>query len=101
MSTDTFKLFCPYQVAWMRDAAGVRLAEKSRRIGWTYADAFDAVISRVGTHPTKAYDCWYSATDMSAAEEYIDYVSEFLAMVKRVGKVIDECERLVADDLDA
>lgn len=98
MSQEAFKLFCPYQIAWMRDPAGVRLAEKSRRIGWTYADAFDAVISRVGTHPAKPFDCWYSATDMSAAEEYVGYISEFLGMVSRVAKVMDDVIEVAGDE---
>ena len=45
MISNPFNLFCPYQHAWMRDASGIKLAEKSRRIGWTYADAFDATMS--------------------------------------------------------
>src|SRR5438094_786795 len=67
MGFEPFKLFCPYQLAWGADRAGVKLAEKSRRIGWTYFDAFDATISRIGSHPGRPYDLWYSATDMTAA----------------------------------
>ena len=32
--------FLPYQMAWIKDDSKLRLAEKSVRIGWTYADAF-------------------------------------------------------------
>lgn len=89
MSDLAFKLFCPYQIAWGNDPAGIRLAEKSRRIGWTYYDAFDATINRVGKTPVRNYDCWYSATDMTAAEEYIGYVAEFAAMVASVAAISD------------
>lgn len=97
MTSDPFKLFCPYQIAWGNDTAGVRLGVKSRRIGWTYKDAFDAIVDRVGTHPAKPYDCWYSATDMSAAEEYIGYCGDWLGLVNRVAKVIDDVIEVAGD----
>ena len=93
----TFNLFCPYQLAWMREQAGMAFGEKSRRIGWTYADAFNETINRVGPKPTYPYDAWYSATDRSAAEEYMGYVADFASLVKAVATVSDD-EIEVADD---
>jgi phage FluMu gp28-like protein len=98
MTSAPFNLFTPYQLAWGADPSGVRLAEKSRRIGWTFYDAFEALISRVGSKPTRDYDCWYSATDMTAAEEYIGYVSDFAAMVDQVAKVSDAEVEVAGDD---
>jgi len=89
MSITPFNLFCPYQIAWMNDPAGMAFAEKSRRIGFTYADAFKETIDRVGSTPAINFDAWYSATDMSAAEEYVGYCADFAKMVGAVGKVMD------------
>lgn len=97
MDLEPFKLFCPYQLAWGADRSGLKLGEKSRRVGFTYFDAFDATIDRHGTHPAKPYDCWYSATDITAAEEYIGYIAEFSEMIGRVAK-ITEGEIEVGDD---
>lgn len=33
------RYFLPYQVTWIKDESRMRFAEKSVRIGWTYADA--------------------------------------------------------------
>ena len=61
--------FLPYQLAWINDPAPVAVAEKSRRIGWTYAAAFRAVDRRLrlGTN------LYYSSADLTAAREFVDY----------------------------
>ena len=35
--------FLPYQVAWIRDPARLKIVEKSRQIGFSYADSYDSV----------------------------------------------------------
>lgn len=61
-------IFLPYQIAWICDGASIAIAEKSRRIGWTYASAFRAVLRRakLGT------DLFYTATDLTAAREFVE-----------------------------
>ena len=34
----------PYQARWVRDRAGLKVIEKSRRIGISWAEAYDAVM---------------------------------------------------------
>ena len=36
--------FLPYQQRWIDDSSRLKIIEKSRQIGITYADAFDSVI---------------------------------------------------------
>ena len=59
---DVEKHFLPYQVRWLQDERPVAVAEKSRRIGWTYAAAYRAVDRRLrlGTN------LYYSSADLSA-----------------------------------
>lgn len=67
----------PYQKAWVNDPAPVKLAEKSRQIGWTWAEAFDAVSRRYRPTQPRELNYWYSATDESAGAEFIEYCAWF------------------------
>ncbi|MGZ6244000.1 MAG: hypothetical protein ACXWN9_15635, partial [Candidatus Binataceae bacterium] len=46
----------PYQVRWIADDAAVKVAEKSRRVGITWAEAADAALSAAAT---AGMDTWY------------------------------------------
>lgn len=97
MNISSFKFLCPYQVAWINETAPVAGAEKSRRIGWTYADALARVIERAGQNPV-AFDHWHSSADMTAAEEYIGYCAEFAGMIDAVGRVMDGVEDVLDEE---
>jgi len=84
--------FLPYQVAWLRDRSPIKIWEKSRRIGATYAQAYEDV-----------YDClnktvpavWFSSADDSAGKEYIrscaKWAKLFNAPIKDLGtQILDE-----------
>jgi phage FluMu gp28-like protein len=62
------RYFLPYQRAWILDDAPLRLAEKSVRIGWTFADAFKNVRKRL-QHRRRDY--LFTTKDHSTALEYV------------------------------
>src|SRR5256714_8451937 len=62
------RIFLPYQLKWIFDDSPLRLAEKSVRIGWTFADAFKNVRKRL-RHPRRDY--LFSSKDQSTAIEYV------------------------------
>ena len=62
------KYFLPYQLAWIRDVSRMRFAEKSVRIGWTYADAFKNVRKRIRE---KNRDYLFATKDQASAIEYL------------------------------
>jgi phage FluMu gp28-like protein len=66
--TPRFDHFLPYQQAWIRCPASLAIAEKARRIGWTYASAFRAVQRRLECET----DLFYTSADHSAAREFIE-----------------------------
>jgi phage FluMu gp28-like protein len=68
------KKFLPYQVVWIKDNAPVRLAEKSVRIGWTYADAYKNVRKRL---EYARRDYLFTTKDQQTAEEYIQLCYQF------------------------
>ncbi|MGZ5544986.1 MAG: hypothetical protein ACXWIU_09945, partial [Limisphaerales bacterium] len=75
-------IFMPHQILWIRGeekihAAGkqvVALAEKSVRIGWTYADGFKNVRKRL-LHPNRDY--LFATKDYASALEYVRQCYKF------------------------
>jgi hypothetical protein len=62
------RYFLPYQMAWINDEARMRLAEKSVRIGWTYADALKNSRKRLRN---KNRDYLFATKDQASAVEYM------------------------------
>lgn len=67
--------FLPYQVAWLQDNSQIKIYEKSRRIGMTYAQAFEDVIDAA---VFGKYNVWFSSNNITNAREYIDYCKNML-----------------------
>lgn len=65
------KLFLPYQERWLRDRSRFKIVEKSRRVGFTYVQAYEDVTDAAPN--TGAVDVWFSSADETAAKEYINY----------------------------
>lgn len=68
------RYFLPYQLAWIKDEARLRFAEKSVRIGWTYADAFKNVRKRL-LHKNRDY--LFATKDQASAIEYLQTCEQF------------------------
>lgn len=69
--------FLPYQTNWITDESPVKIWEKSRRIGATYAQSYEDVLDAVkGKTPA----VWFSSADESAAREYILYAEKWARM---------------------
>lgn len=82
--------FLPYQVNWLNDTSQIKLYEKSRRIGITYAQAFEDVVD-AGIYGK--FNVWFSSNSDTNAREYIDYIKKF---ARTLGAVINE----LAEDND-
>lgn len=59
----------PYQQRWVADTAAVKVAEKSRRIGLTWAEAADDALIAAAKDGT---DVWYIGYNKEMAREFID-----------------------------
>ena len=53
-------LLLPYQKRWVEDRAQVKIVEKSRRVGLSYAEAVDSVIYAAGQDGTNCYYMSYA-----------------------------------------
>ena len=67
------RYFLPYQLRWIHDASRMCFAEKSVRIGWTFADALKNVRKRI-LH--KKRDYLFATKDQASAVEYMKTVQE-------------------------
>src|SRR6266571_591306 len=80
------RCFMPHQVHWIQAEDAIRalgrpvcaLAEKSIRIGWTYADAFKNVRKRL-RFPKRDY--LFATKDYPSALEYMNLCQEFASLL--------------------
>ena len=63
--------FLPYQEAWYADKAKVRVMEKSRRVGVTWAEAARQVLLASRSRASGGMDCSYISTSHRLGRKYI------------------------------
>lgn len=96
------RYFLPYQVAWIQDRSRFKLAEKSRRVGLTYAQSYEDVRDAA---EGGGVDVWFSSADESAAKEYIHYCGQWARILnigaRELGEVVidkdDDIKALVVE----
>jgi hypothetical protein len=74
------KLLLPYQAAWVTDPARLKIAEKSRQIGWTWATAYGLV--RRKSLKTARLDAWISSRDDIQARLFLEDCKAFAAILQ-------------------
>jgi phage FluMu gp28-like protein len=94
MSQEVFKLLCPFQIRWLQEPAGVAIAEKSRRIGWTWTHALKIVLDLAGRTAATKRSYYHSSADDTASREFVDYCADWARMVNAVAQVRDETETI-------
>jgi phage FluMu gp28-like protein len=65
---DPDRMLLAFQEDWRADRSRIKLAEKSRQIGWTWTDALDSV-EQAAAGPL---DVWVSSRDALQAKLYLD-----------------------------
>ena len=89
--------FMPHQVRWILDEETIHaqnkqafaVAEKSVRIGWTYADAYKNVRKRLRF---KKRDYLFATKDLPSALEYMSQVYEFANLFNLTGTIVSHGE---------
>jgi len=84
--------FLPYQREWIRDEATLRICEKGRQIGLSYADSYDSVRKAAAQG---GRDVWVMSRDEVQAKEYIRYCKRWAAVLKHAAE--DYGERVFDD----
>ena len=98
MSPATDKFFLPYQARWIRDKSRLKLYEKSRQIGISWASAFEDVEN---TSPVDArVDTWVSSRDEIQARLYLEDCKAFTEILEAgardLGDVVIDPERKIS-----
>lgn len=85
-------VFLPYQRAWVADDSPVKVMEKSRRIGLTWAESADAALYAASD---EGDDVWYIGYNKDMAEEFI---TECGSWAKKYDYVASAVEEEIFDD---
>lgn len=87
--------FLPYQERWVNDNATLKIYEKSRRIGITYATSFRCVLKCLYEKKDSSFVQWVSSRDELTAKEFVtDYVAMW---AREANKISRELAAAVAD----
>ena len=93
-----------YQQRWIGDRAPVKLAEKSRRIGLTWAEAADDVLIAGTAKGEGGDDVWYIGYNQDMAREFVETCAEWSGHFQQAGAAIaameGEHEEILVDDED-
>ncbi len=80
----------PYQQEWIKDESNVKIWEKSRRIGATWAEAADAVLT--AGRSKNPMDYYYSSVNESLSREFIrdaaNWAEQFNIAVEEMGEAL-------------
>ena len=79
----------PYQKAWLADKTPVKVVEKSRRIGLTWAQALDDVL-KASTSGRDGMDVLYISFNQDMTREYIDTCAAWAKKLQIVAGKVNE-----------
>ena len=82
--------FLKYQQDYLNDPSRLKTVLKSRRIGFTYVQAYEDVRDAAKTKTAGGMDVWFSSADLSAAREYILYCKDWARLLNIAAKDLDE-----------
>lgn len=71
MSAPAPAVLLPYQQTWIADNSPVKLCEKSRRVGLSWAEAADAALTGAAAPDAGGDDSWYIGYNQDMAKEFI------------------------------
>jgi len=79
--------FLPYQIAWIKDDSRLKICEKGRQIGLSYADSYDSVRKAARKN---GRDVWVMSRDEVQAKQYIVYCKRWANVLKYAAQDLGE-----------
>lgn len=73
--------FLPYQIKWIQDTSRIKIMEKSRQIGISWACAYSAVRKQATAH--KPTQTWVSSQDETQARLFIQDAKKFAQLLNQ------------------
>ncbi|MCJ8272922.1 MAG: hypothetical protein MJK04_26430 [Psychrosphaera sp.] len=87
---DENEILLPYQKAWIADESPLKIAEKSRRTGITWAEAADATLTASATKSAGGRHHFYVGSTKEMAREFIDAVAMWAKAFNKAAGQIQE-----------
>lgn len=87
-------LLLPYQQRWLADKSPLKVAEKSRRIGLTWAEAADCALTAAQTRADGGSNCYYTGYNREMALEFIQTVAAWARAFGHAASDIQETEEV-------
>jgi len=87
---DEKEVLLPYQKAWIADTAQLKIGEKSRRTGLTWAEAADAVLTASADKTAGGKDHFYVGSNKEMAVEFIDACVMWAKAFNKAASQIEE-----------
>lgn len=89
-----------YQARWIEDKSPLKIAEKSRRIGLTWAEAADNVLTAASERVAGGQNCYYIGYNMDMAIEYIEACAMWARVFSQAASAIEEGEEVFKEGND-
>ena len=80
----------PYQQRWIADDSPLKIAEKSRRTGITWAEAADATLAAGAAREAGGTNHFYVGSNKEMAREFIDAVAMWAKAFDKVASTVQE-----------
>ncbi len=91
------EILIPYQVEWINDRNPVKVWEKSRRIGASYAEALDSVLEAAKSREAGGQNTYYLSYNKDMTQQF---VKDCAFWAKVLNCVCGEAETLILRDAD-
>lgn len=98
--SDVPAAFMPYQQRWVADDSDLKVAEKSRRTGLTWAEAGDDVLIAGRARDAGGMNVYYIGYNMDMAIEYIEACAMWARIFGQAVEAMEEGEEIFADGKD-
>ncbi|RPE81836.1 hypothetical protein [Vulcaniibacterium tengchongense] len=89
-----------YQQEWIADDSDLKVAEKSRRIGLTWAEAADNVLIASKSRQAGGMNVYYIGYNMDMAIEYIEACAMWARVFNEAASEVEEGEEVFKDSDD-
>lgn len=90
-----------HQAAWLRLDAQIKLCDKGRRTGITFAEALDSVITAASRKSAGGMDTFYIGDTKEKGLEFIGYCAKFSRVIAEAqASGVSEIEEFLFDDQD-
>ena len=82
------KFFLPYQAAWIKDDSAIKIMEKARQTGMSWASAYRAVVTTA--EKGRYYDTWVSSRDEIQAQLFGHDCARFARLLSVAAEDLQE-----------